>query len=157
MKRMIKRHLICFAVIVFVVLLCVLTLGKTNGGINSIENYEDIFASVNVIQFFADGNNFYGTKSPSKELKEIKKVRINSEPIAEENCEFKYRIAINDEYIIYISDDFSKLRLDDKSSINVSLNDGTWDKTIDEGEEASQTYNIKNPEVLRDLFEQHIK
>ena len=157
---MIKRHLICFTIILFIVLLCVLTLGKTNGGIDSIENYEDIFASVNVIQFSADGNNFYGTKSPTKELKEIKKTKINLEPIVKEeskNRVFKYRIVINDGYIIYINDDFSQLWLDDKSSINVSFNNGIWDKTIDEGAEASQTYNIKNPEVLRDLFEQHIK
>lgn len=123
--------------------------------IDSIENYESIFASVDELQFFNMGNNFYGTKSPSKELKEIKKVKINSEPIATESRAFEYRIAVDDEYIIYISEDFSRLWIDDKSSVNISLDKGSFNKLVDDGMEASQLYKVENPEVLRNLFEEH--
>lgn len=151
-----KTKSIFIIIIVLVIsLLFVLSYISKDNRIDSIENYESIFESVDELQFFRGENNFYGTKSPSKELKEIKNVKINSVPIAIESRDFEYRIAVDDEYIIYISEDFSRLWIDDKSSVNISFDNGIWNKLVDDGMEASQIYKVENAEVLRKLFEEH--
>lgn len=130
---------------------------KTLNGIDSIENFENIFKSVNELQFYFEENNFYGTKSPAKDLRVIKKVKLNSEPIVVEskNREYRYRIIVNDEYIIYINDNFSQLWLDDKSTININYNKGLWNKEVDDGVSASLSYKIENSEIIESLFKEH--
>ena len=130
---------------------------KTLNGIDSIENFENIFKSVNELQFYFEENNFYGTKSPAKDLRVIKKVKLNSEPIVVEskNREYRYRIIVNDEYIIYINDNFSQLWLDDKSTININYNKGLWNKEVDDGVSASLSYKIENSEIIESLFNEH--
>lgn len=130
---------------------------KTLNGIDSIENFENIFKSVDELQFYFEENNFYGTKSPAKDLRVIKKVKLNSEPIVVEskNREYRYRIIVNDEYIIYINDNFSQLWLDDKSTININYNKGLWNKEVDDGVSASLSYKIENSEIIESLFKEH--
>ena len=148
-------------IIIFVVLsmsLCFVYFNnKTLNGIDSIENFENIFKSVNELQFYFEENNFYGTKSPAKDLRVIKKVKLNSEPIVVEskNREYRYRIIVNDEYIIYINDNFSQLWLDDKSTININYNKGLWNKEVDDGVSASLSYKIENSEIIESLFKEH--
>lgn len=154
LNRKTKSVFIIILVLVISLLFAFSLINKANR-IDSIENYESIFESVDELQFFRRENNFYDTKSPSKELKEIKKVKINSEPIAAESRDFEYRIAVDDEYIIYISEDFSRLWIDDKSSVNISFDNGIWNKSVDDGMETSQLYKVENPEVLKNLFEGH--
>lgn len=156
-KRIVKIGL-CIIITVSVLLICFLFSDGTTHKINSIENYESIFQSVNELQFFIAENNFYGTKSPSKELREIKKVIINPEPLSvyqDESRDFEYRIAVDDKFIIYINDDFSQLWLDDKSTVNIEYNNGVWDKEVDEGLLASFSYSVENPGVLENLFKEH--
>ena len=148
-------------IIIFVVLsmsLCFVYFNnKTLNGIDSIENFENIFKSVDELQFYFEENNFYGTKSPAKDLRVIKKVKLNSEPIVVEskNREYRYRIIVNDEYIIYINDNFSQLWLDDKSTININYNKGLWNKEVDDGLSASLSYKIENSEIIESLFKEH--
>lgn len=145
-------------IIIFTVSLCFIYFNnKTIDGIDSIENYENIFNSVDELQFYFEENNFYGTKSPTKDLREIKKVKLNSEPIVVEskNREYRYRIIVNDEYIIYINDNFSQLWLDDKSTININYNKGLWNKEVDNGVSASLSYKIENSEIIESLFNEH--
>ena len=148
-------------IIIFVVLsmsLCFVYFNnKTLNGIDSIENFENIFKSVDELQFYFEENNFYGTKSPAKDLRVIKKVKLNSEPIVVEskNREYRYRIIVNDEYIIYINDNFSQLWLDDKSTININYNKGLWNKEVDDGVSASLSYKIENSEIIESLFKEH--
>ena len=150
-------------IIIFVVLsmsLCFVYFNnKTLNGIDSIENYENVFKSVDELQFYFEENNFYGTKSPAKDLRVIKKVKLNEEPIVteNENKEYRYRIAVNDKYVIYINDDFSQLWLDDKYTINIDYNNGLWNEEVDEGLSASLSYSIENPKIFENLFKEHSK
>lgn len=126
--------------------------------INSIENYERIFYNVEELQFFAEENNFYSTTNPTKDLKELKKVKLNYLPVSEDrskNREFEYKIIINGKFSIYINSDFSQLWLDDSKTININYNDGSWSKELNEGILPSFSYFIENPEVLKNLFQEH--
>ena len=161
MKRLIKSRYVKFVIPVLIVImffLCILLFNETSGRINSIENYENIFQSVNELEFFIEENNFYSTKSPSKELRTIKKVRVNPESISAEintDRDFQYKIKINNKFVIYINSDFSQLWLDDTETININYNSGSWDQEVDEGEIPSSLYTVENPEVLENLFKEH--
>lgn len=156
-NKITKCIFIVFIIILTVSLCFIYFNNKTIDGIDSIENYENIFNSVDELQFYFEENNFYGTKSPTKDLREIKRVKLNSKPIVVEskNREYRYRIIVNDEYIIYINDNFSQLWLDDKSTININYNRGLWNKEVDNGVSASLSYTIENSEILESLFEEH--
>lgn len=52
--------------------------------IDSIENYEGIFCNVEELSYFAEENNFYSTTNPTKDLKELRKVKLNYLPISED-------------------------------------------------------------------------
>ena len=156
-NKITKCIFIVFIIILTVSLCFIYFNNKTIDGIDSIENYENIFNSVDELQFYFEENNFYGTKSPTKDLREIKKVKLNSEPIVVEskNREYRYRIIVNNEYIIYINDNFSQLWLDDKSTININYNKGLWNKEVDDGVLASLSYKIENSEIIESLFKEH--
>lgn len=138
--------------------LFVSSFGGTTNRIDSVENYEDIFKSVEELKFFIGTNNFYSIKDSNQELKTIKKVKIIPNPISEEvtnDKAYEHKIVINNEFIIYINDDFSELWLDDTQSFNINYNGDSWDKETDEGIAPSFAYSVENPEVLRDLFQQY--
>lgn len=158
MKKSIKLLFVIVPVIAVICLLCVFTSDKTTNGIDSIKDYENVFQTVDDLKFYIGDNNFYSTKSPNKELKTIKKVEINTNPISEDKSkdrDFEHKIIINNEFIIYINNDFSELWLDDTKSINIKYNGDSWDKEVEEGVLPSFSYTVKNPEILKELFQQN--
>ena len=158
MKKSVKLLFIIVPVIAVICLLCVFSSNKTTNGINSIEDYEAVFQSVDELKFYIGDNNFYSTKSPKKELKTIKKVAINANPLSENRSkdrDFEHKIIVNNDYIIYINNDFSELWLDDTKNININYTGNSWNKEVEEGTLPSFSYTIENPEILKALFQQH--
>ena len=158
LKKSTKILFIIVPVIAVICLLCVFSSNKTTTGIDSIEDYEAVFKSVDELNFYIGDNNFYSTKSTNKELKTIKKVEINANPISEDKSkdrDFEHKIIINNEFIIYINNDFSELWLDDTKSININYNGDSWNIENDEGILPSFSYKIENPELLKELFQQN--
>ena len=91
-------------------------------------------------------------------MKTIKKVEINANPISEDRSkdrDFEHKIIINNDYIIYINNDFTEIWLDDTKNINITYNGNAWDKEAEEGIIPSFSYTVDNPEILKELFEQH--
>lgn len=157
-KKSVKLLFIIVPVIAVICLLCVFSSNKTTNGINSIEDYEAVFQFVDELKFYIGDNNFYSTKSPSKELRTIKKVRIKTNPISEDRSkdrDVEHKIIIDNEFIIYINNDFSELWLDDTKNININYNENSWDREEDEGILPSFSYTIENPEILKELFQQN--
>lgn len=160
LKKSIKILFIIVPVIAVICLLCVFSSNKTTNGIDSIEDYEAIFQSVDELNFYIGDNNFYSTQSPNKELKTIKKVEINANPISEDRSkdkDFEHKIIINNDYIIYINNDFAEMWLDDTKNININYTRNSWNKEVEEGILPSFLYTVENPEILKDLFQQHIQ
>lgn len=149
---------ILFIIIPIICLLFVFASDKTTNGIDSIKDYENVFQSVDELNFYIEDNNFYSTKFPKKELKTIKKVEINANPISENRSkdrDFEHKIVIDNEFVIYINNNFSELWLDDTTNININYNGDLWDKEENEGILPSYSYTIENPEVLKELFQQN--
>lgn len=158
MKKSIKILFIIVPVIAVICLLCVFSSNKTTNGIDRIEDYEAVFQNVDELNFYIGDNNFYSTESPNKELKTIKKVKIDAIPLSEDRSkdrDFEHKIIVNNDYIIYINNDFTEIWLDDTKNINISYNGNSWDKEAEEGILPSFSYTIENPEILKDLFQQH--
>lgn len=158
MKKSIKILFIIVPVITVICLLCVFSSNKTTNAIDSIEDYEAVFQSVDELKFYIEDNNFYSTKSPNKEQQTIKKVKINANPISEDRSkdrDFEHKIIVNNDYIIYINNDFSELWLDDTKNININYTGNSWNKEVEEGTLPSFSYTIENPEILKALFQQH--
>lgn len=158
MKKSIKILFIIVSVIAVICLLFVFTSDITTNGIDSIANYEAVFQAVDELKFYIEDNNFYSTQSPNKELKTIKKVEIDAIPLSEDRSkdrDFEHKIIVNNDYIIYINNDFTEIWLDDTKNINISYNGNSWDKEAEEGILPSFSYTIENPEILKDLFQQH--
>ena len=158
LKKNFKILFILVPIIAVICLLCVFSSNKTTNGIDSIRDYESVFRSVDELKFYIGENNFYSTKSPNKELKTIKKVEINVNPVSEDRSKdraFENKIIINNDYIIYINNDFSELWLDDTKNININYNGSSWVKEEEEGIQPSYTYTIENFEILKELFQQN--
>lgn len=159
-KKSVKLLFIIVPIIAVIGLIFAFSSDKTTNGIDSIEGYEAIFNSVDELKFYIGDNNFYSIESPDKELKTIKKVKIDDEPILEDRSKdrvFEHKIIVNKEFIIYINNDFSELWLDDTKNININYNGNSWDKEEDEGILPSFSYVIENPKILKELFQQHSK
>lgn len=157
-KKSVKILFIIVPIIVVLCLLFVFASDKTTNGIDSIKDYENVFQSVDELNFYIGDNNFYSTKSPNKELKTIKKVEINANPISEDRSkdrDFEHKLIVNNNYIIYINNDFSELWLDDTKNININYTENSWNKEVKEGILPSFSYAVENPEILKELFEQH--
>ena len=129
----------------------------TATGIDDIEGYEDIFTDVEKIAFYHNSNNFFTTLAPAEKLRELKGVKIVSEPASEDRStsrDSEYRIAFEDKnenrYVLSISGDFTELWLDDTDAVDIRLMEGTVD--VDEGRPASFTYSVRNPKALKKLF-----
>lgn len=104
--------------------------------ISDIENNESIFKDVQKLQLYIGSGYIYTTEDPSEELQELKKVKLESTPKDEsrdENRDKSYRIELNDSISINIDESFSSL----------------W---IDDSVKPSFSYEIKNPEILKNLF-----
>ena len=158
LKKNFKILFILVPIIAVICLLCMFSSNKTTNGIDSIRDYESVFQSVDELKFYIEDNNFYSTKSPGKELKTIKKVEVNTNPISEDRSkdrDFENKIIINNDYIIYINNDFTELWLDDTKNINIDYNGSSWDKEEDEGIQTSYSYTIENSEILKELFQQN--
>lgn len=158
LKKSIKILFIIVPLIAVICLLFVFSSDKTINGIDSIQNYEAVFQDVDKLKFYIGDNNFYSTESPNSDLKTIKKVEINTEPMSEDRSkdrDFEHKIIINNDFIIYINNDFTELWLDDIKNININYNGNSWDKEVEEGILPSFSYTIENPEILKDLFQQH--
>ena len=158
LKKSVKLLFIILPVIAVICLLFVFTSAKTTNGIDSIANYEAVFQTVDEFNFYIGDNNFYSTRSPNKELKTIKKVEINANPISEDRSkdrDFEHKIIVNNDYIIYINNDFTEIWLDDTKNINITYNGNAWDKEAEEGILPSFSYTVENPKILKELFEQH--
>ena len=157
-KKSVKLLFIIVPIIVVLCLQFVFASDKTTNGIDSIKDYETVFQTVDDLKFYIGDNNFYSTQSPNKELKTIKKVEINANPISEvrsKDRDFEHKIIVNNDYIIYINNDFSELWLDDTKNININYTGNSWNKKVEEGILPSFSYTIENPEILKDLFQQH--
>lgn len=157
-KKSVKLLFIIVPIIVVLCLLFVFASDKTTNGIDSIKDYETVFQTVDYLKFYIGDNNFYSTQSPNKELKTIKKVEINANPISEDiskDRNFEHKIIVNNDYIIYINNDFTEIWLDDTKNINITYNGNAWDKEAEEGIIPSFSYTVDNPEILKELFEQH--
>lgn len=158
MKKSTKILFIILPIIAVICLLCVFSSNKTTTGIGSIKDYESIFQSVEEIKFYIGDNNFYSTKSPQKELTTLKKIEINSVPISKDRSkdrDFEHKIIINNEFIIYINNNFSELWLDDTKNININYNGESWNKEEDEGIPPSYLYKIENSDILKELFQKN--
>ena len=158
LKKNFKILFILVPIIAVICLLCMFSSNKTTNGIDSIRDYESVFQSVDELKFYIEDNNFYSTKSPGKELKTIKKVEINTNPISEDRSkdrDFENKIIINNDYVIYINNDFTELWLDDTKNINIDYNGSSWDKEEEEGVQPSYSYTIENSEILKELFQQN--
>ena len=158
LKKSVKLLFIILPVIAVICLLFVFASDKTPNGIDSIKDYETVFQTVDELNFYIGDNNFYSTQSPNKELKTIKKVEINANPISEvrsKDRDFEHKIIVNNDYIIYINNDFTEIWLDDTKNINITYNGNAWDKEAEEGILPSFSYTVENPEILKELFEQH--
>ena len=158
LKKNFKILFILVPIIAVICLLCMFSSNKTTNGIDSIRDYESVFQSVDELKFYIEDNNFYSTKSPGKELKTIKKVEINTNPISEDRSkdrDFENKIIINNDYIIYINNDFTELWLDDTKNINIDYNGSSWVKEEEEGIQPSYSYTIENSEILKELFQQN--
>ena len=95
MKKSVKLLFIIVPIIVVLCLLFVFASDKTTNGIDSIKDYETVFQTVDELNFYIGDNNFYSTQSPNKELKTIKKVEINANPISEDRSkdrDFEHKI-----------------------------------------------------------------
>ncbi len=157
MRKIIKPLFISLSIIVAVCLICMFFVNGKTDRIDGIENYGDVFKSVEEMKFFIGDNNFYSTKSPSKDLRTLKKVKIKAEPISDDrskNRAFEHKIIIDNSFIIYINSDFTELWLDDTENININYNGTSWDKEADEGTIPSLSYTVENPELLGELFRQ---
>ena len=157
-KKSVKLLFIIVPIIVVLCLLFVFASDKTTNGIDSIKDYETVFQTVDDLKFYIGDNNFYSTQSPNKELKTIKKVEINANPISEDRSkdrDFEHRIIVNNDYIIYINNDFTEIWLDDTKNINITYNGNAWDKEAEEGIIPSFSYTVDNPEILKELFKRH--
>ena len=160
MKKNIKKVFLIISAVVAVV--CVLfgalySKGSSDG-IEDVAEYENIFQTVDELKFYKNENNFYSTQSPAEDLKTIKKIAIAAEPISDDRSkdrEFEYKIIVNGKHIIYISDDFSQLWLDDTQHININYDGDNWESQTEEGLLPSMTYSVENPELLQNLFQQH--
>ena len=158
LKKNFKILFILVPIIAVICLLCMFSSNKTTNGIDSIRDYESVFQSVDELKFYIEDNNFYSTKSPGKELKTIKKVEINTNPISEDRSkdrDFENKIIINNDYVIYINNDFTELWLDDTKNINIDYNGSSWYKEEEEGIQPSYSYTIENSEILKELFQQN--
>lgn len=158
MKKSINLLFVIVSVTAVICLLCVFSSNKTTNGIDSIKDYKSVFQSVDELKFYIGDNNFYSTNSPSKELKTIKKVKINANPISEDinkDRDFEHKIIIDNEFIIYINNDFSELWLDDTKNIKINYTGNSWNKEVEEGILPSFSYTVENPEILKALFQQH--
>lgn len=157
-KKSVKLLFIIVPIMVVLCLLFVFASDKTTNKIDSIKDYETVFQTVDDLKFYIGDNNFYSTQSPNKELKTIKKVEINANPISEarsKDRDFEHKIIVNNDYIIYINNDFSELWLDDTKNININYTENSWNKEVKEGILPSFSYAVENPEILKELFEQH--
>lgn len=129
-----------WVVIITLVLSIILSLffltDPVSARINDIEGCENIFSSVEKLQFFVGEAFVYTTEDPADELREIKKAKIENIPVSEDRSEDRdksYKIEINDSITINIDETFSVL----------------W---IDDGVKPTLSYKIKNPEVLKNIF-----
>lgn len=157
-KKSIKILFIIVPVIVVISLLCIFSSDKTTNGIDSIKDYEAVFQDVDELKFYIGDNNFYSTESPDSNLKTIDKVEINAEPMSKDRSNdrpFEHKIIINNDYIIYINNNFTELWLDDTKNIKINYNGNSWDNEVEEGILPSFSYAIENPEILKDLFQQY--
>lgn len=158
LKKSIKILFVTVPAIVVICILCIFSSDKTTNRIDSIKDYEAVFQTVDELNFYIGDNNFYSTQSPNKELKTIKKIEISANPISDNRSkdrDFEHKIIVNNDYIIYINNDFSELWLDDTKNINISYNGNAWNKEVAEGILPSFSYTVENPEILKDLFQQH--
>ncbi len=145
-------------IIAVICLLSIFSSNKNTNGIDSIKDYEAVFQSVDELKFYIGDNNFYSTQSPKDDLKSIKKVEINAQPKSEDrskNRDCEYKIIINNDFIIYINNDFTELWLDDTKNININYTGNSWNKEIEEGILPSFSYAVENSELLKDLFQKH--
>lgn len=157
-KKSIKILFIIVPVIVVISLLCIFSSDKTTNGIDSIKDYEAVFQDVDELKFYIGDNNFYSTESPDSNLKTIDKVEINAEPMSKDRSNdrpFEHKIIINNDYIIYINNNFTELWLDDTKNLKINYNGNSWDNEVEEGILPSFSYAIENPEILKDLFQQY--
>lgn len=127
--------------------------------IDDIEGYEDILTDVEKLQFYHNSNNFFTTLSPAKKLREIKRVKIKSEPVSEDRSadrDSEYRIIITDKdehkYVISVSGDFTEMWIDDIDTIKINLDESGIEKETDENRTASFTYSVRNPKTLKSFF-----
>ncbi len=128
--------IIIIALIVSIVLSACFMTNPDGMRIDDITGYDGIFSDVEKIQIFIGNGHIYTTEDTKPELSEIKKVRIDKQPV-EKSFTPSFRIEIDDEIIINIDESFSYLYLN--NYLNGKLR-------------KSYTYTIRNPEVLESFF-----
>lgn len=153
LKNIFKKTIpnVIFLIIIFIAL--ILFMNYNFSGINNIEDYYDIFSSVQKLEFYKSDNNFYTIKDPNYELKVLKKVKIDLESIINTDKFFDYKVIVNDKYIIYFNSDFTLLWVDDTNKIKINLNMNSFDINNSSGLSPSCVYIINNSNILEDLFE----
>lgn len=104
--------------------------------INDIEPYESIFDNVTKLQFYIGNAYINTTEDISKEIRELKKVKLEKTPL--------------DESRDYNRDKSYRVEIDDKTSINI--NESFTELWLDDGIKPSYSYKITNPEILKNLF-----
>ena len=128
--------LIIIALIVSIILSVCFMTNPDGMRIDDITGYDDIFKDVEKIQLFTGTAYIFTTEDVKPELSEIKKVRIDKQPV-EKSFTPAYKIEIDDEIIININESFSFLYVN--NYFNGKLR-------------KSYTYPIRNPEVLKNIF-----
>lgn len=146
-KRYRKPLVLAGIIVAVCILLAVAVSEVTAVRINDIEGYEEILTDVEKIKFYRGEDNFFTTVSPAEKLRAINRVKIKKASVSEDRSEdraFGYRIDIDGKYVIYISDDFSELWIDD----------GGAEEKTKEGLLPSFSYTVRNPRTLKKLFPQ---
>ncbi len=143
--------IIIFALIVSIILSACFMTNPMGTRINDIPEYENIFKNVEKLQFFTGENTVYTTEDPTFELRHLKKVKINPEPL-ELYPGYYYKIEINDRFEIHISTNFEFLHLRDKSHENSEIVADNGIVSYDNWIAPSAVYRIEDAGKIKDFF-----
>ncbi len=149
-KKPALRIIISALVVSIILSVCFMT-NPRGTRIDDIKGYEAIFRDVEKLQFFTGENTIYTTEDPAYELRALKKVKINPQPLEFEINEY-YIIEINDKFAILIDRDFEYLQLKDLNYDDTEIVTDSAILSYDDGIKLSSIYEIEDAGKIKDFF-----
>ncbi len=143
--------IIITALVVSIILSVCFMTNPRGTRIDDIKGYEEIFRDVEKLQFFTGENTIKTTEDPAYELRALKKVKINPEPL-ESDINVYYKIEINDKFAILINRDFEYLQLRDMNYNDTEIVTDTTILSYDDGIRPSSVYKIEDARNIKDFF-----